>query len=223
MTAEGTAERAPGTRRWTGSGWTLGHYRCPVASDSPGADVTSARGSGRAQQRAWTQTPSQGDGRCDLHVISGQHGTRRVTAAATAISPVLPAERPPWVGLGTPPGTPRGTGQHSAHLARPHSSQGRRERAGPPRLHWLRGAPPGAPPPAPRPLPWVFRGSVLSAQTHPHEHDKRDAGGTRADPSERGRTRDHGQDTEAAGAPHTALGAELPTRRLNKLPRGGHR
>lgn len=119
MTAEGTAERAPGTRRWTGSGWTLGHYRCPMASDGPGADVTSARGSGRAQQRAWTQTPSQGDGRCDLHVISGQHGTRRVTAAATAISPVLPAERPPWVGLGTPPGTPRGTGQHSAHLARP--------------------------------------------------------------------------------------------------------
>lgn len=106
MTAEGTAERAPGTRRWTGSGWTLGHYRCPVASDGPGADVTSARGSGRAQQRAWTQTPSQGDGRCDLHVISGQHGTRHVTAAATAISPVLPAERPPWVGLGTPPRHP---------------------------------------------------------------------------------------------------------------------
>lgn len=219
MTAEGTAERAPGTRRWTDSGWTLGHYRCPVASDSPGADVTSARGSGRAQQRAWTQTPSQGDGRCDLHVISGQHGTRRVTAAATAISPVLPAERPPWVGLGTlPPVTPAAP-VSTAHTSHGHSSQGRRERAGPPRLHWLRGAPP----PAPRPLPLVFRGSVLSAQTHPHEHDKRDAGGTRADPSERGRTRDHGQDTEAAGAPHTALGAELPTRRLNKLPRGGHR
>lgn len=154
MTAEGTAERAPGTRRWTGSGWTLGHYRCPVASDSPGADVTSARGSGRAQQRAWTQTPSQGDGRCDLHVISGQHGTRRVTAAATAISPVLPAERPPWVGLGTPPVTPRGTGQHSAHLAGPHSSQGRRERAGPPRLHWLRGAPRVPRPPLPGHSRW---------------------------------------------------------------------
>lgn len=223
MTAEGTAERAPGTRRWTGSGWTLGHYRCPVASDSPGADVTSARGSGRAQQRAWTQTPSQGDGRCDLHVISGQHGTRRVTAAATAISPVLPAERPPWVGLGTPPVTP------AAPVSTAHTSQGHTPPRDAGRGQDLPactgcGVPRRVPrPPAPRPLPLVFRGSVLSAQTHPHEHDKRDAGGTRADPSERGRTRDHGQDTEAAGAPHTALGAELPTRRLNKLPRGGHR
>lgn len=128
MTAEGTAERAPGTRRWTGSGWTLGHYRCPVASDSPGADVTSARGSGRAQQRAWTQTPSQGDGRCDLHVISGQHGTRRVTAAATAISPVLPAERPPWVGLGTlPPVTPAApvSTAHTSHGHTPPRDAGR--------------------------------------------------------------------------------------------------
>lgn len=175
-------------------------------AESVDTDALSGRWTLRPARDQWSARHSTRDGRGHGHLPG-------------------PACRAPSLGRAghPPPPSPPAAPVSTAHTSHGHSSQGRRERAGPPRLHWLRGAPPGAPPPAPRPLPLVFRGSVLSAQTHPHEHDKRDAGGTRADPSERGRTRDHGQDTEAAGAPHTALGAELPTRRLNKLPRGGHR